>query len=151
MRKVYAQIEYCMNCRLCEVSCIVAHSKSKDLFKAFHRENLRNTARVRVEEKRPLSAAIQCRHCDQPACVQSCISGAMTKDAVTGVVHCQEEKCVGCWTCVVACPYGAVRPGRRDGKSAPLKCDLCQGLSVPACVQTCPNQALVYEERGREI
>ncbi|AKX94067.1 4Fe-4S ferredoxin [Moorella thermoacetica] len=147
MKKVYARPAYCMNCHLCEVNCIVAHSRSHDVFRAYMRENLRGTARVIVEEKLPLSVAVQCRHCADPACVAGCISGAMIKDPVTGIVYCQEDKCVGCWTCVASCPFGAIRPGEKNGRPVPLKCDLCREEGEPACVAGCPNRALVFEER----
>ncbi|GFN23537.1 4Fe-4S ferredoxin [Thermanaeromonas sp. C210] len=148
VKKVYALREYCMNCHLCEVYCITAHSRSRDVWKAFKREDLRGTHRVLVEEKWPESLAVQCRHCPEPRCVEGCISGAMVKEPDTGMVYCQEDKCVGCWTCVASCPYGAIRPGHRHGKPVPLKCDLCKDLPEPACVVHCPNGALVYQERG---
>lgn len=147
MKKVYAKPAYCMNCHLCEVNCIVAHSRSRDLIRAFKSENLRGTARVFVEERLPLSVAVQCRHCEDPACVAGCISGAMTKDRQTGIVYCQEDKCVGCWTCIASCPYGAIRPGKKNGRKVPLKCDLCRETGEPACVAGCPNRALAFEER----
>ncbi|MDK2820304.1 MAG: anaerobic carbon-monoxide dehydrogenase iron sulfur subunit [Clostridia bacterium] len=151
MKKVYARPAYCMNCHLCEVNCIVAHSKSRNLLKAFKKEKLRGTARVFVEERKPISIAVQCRHCNDPRCVAGCISGAMVKDTETGIVYCQEEKCVGCWTCVVSCPYGVIRPIEIDGRKLPLKCDLCKEYEEPACVVGCPNKALVFEERGAEV
>ena len=54
------------------------------------------------------------------------------------------EKCAGCWTCILACPYGVVKPEKERGTIA--KCDLCLGNGVPACVAHCPNEALVYAE-----
>jgi anaerobic carbon-monoxide dehydrogenase iron sulfur subunit len=144
MKKVFAKPKVCINCHLCKVYCVAAHSISKDVIKAYKKENLRDTARIIVEEKNPLSFGLQCRHCDDPKCVASCISGAMSKDPETGIVFCDTTRCVGCLTCVVACPFGAVRPGP-DGKA--LKCDLCKDLGEPACVANCPNQALSFEEK----
>ena len=56
------------------------------------------------------------------------------------------DKCVGCLTCVLVCPYGAVLPGP-DG--AAMKCELCleNVCGAPACAAGCPNRAIVYEER----
>lgn len=45
----------------------------------------------------------------------------------------------------MACPYGAVRRNVTKGKI--IKCDLCEGRDMPACVEACPNGALVFESR----
>ena len=91
-----------------------------------------------------ISFAVACRHCSEPLCVRGCISGAL--QVRDGVVTIDESKCVGCYTCVASCPYGAVLPGAHG---AVQKCELCtQSGGVPACVEHCPNKAIVFEERG---
>jgi len=144
MKRVYAKEEVCIGCKLCEVYCRTEHSKSKNIIKAHKKEFPRPMARVLVEELRPVSFALQCRHCDEPACVEACITGALTKDESGRVVH-DEAKCVGCWTCVLVCPHGA--PQRDLERRKIAKCDLCPDRETPACVEMCPNEALVYEER----
>ena len=62
-------------------------------------------ARLRIEEKGGISFAVSCRHCVEPLCVKSCISGALS--SADGVVVIDENKSVGCFTCVLVCPYGA--------------------------------------------
>ncbi len=133
-----------MACGLCEVFCLVAHSKSHDIIKAYKRENPRPLPRLHVEESGPMSFSIGCRHCDEPVCVYSCLTGALTKDRETGIVRVDMDKCIGCWTCVMACPYGAIAPDWGSKKAS--KCDLCFHLDQPACVANCPNEALVWEE-----
>ena len=147
MKKVYVVKEdVCIGCRLCEVHCLVQHSKSKNIIKAFKRETPRPLARIRVEEEGPSSFAVQCRHCKKPMCVYSCLTGAMQKDPVTGVVKHDPERCVGCWTCIMACPFGAITRDMGGERNIVAKCDLCPGREVPACVENCPNEALVYKE-----
>ncbi len=146
MKRIFANESVCMNCQLCAVHCATAHSRSKDIIKAHKKEGA--LPRLFVEERRPVSFAVQCRHCDEPSCAFSCITGALTKSPEGPVVY-DEEKCVGCWTCVAACPYGAIRRDVERRKIA--KCDLCAGLPEPACVANCPNRALVYEERTSEV
>lgn len=139
--KIIAKPEVCIGCHLCEVWCAVAHSSSKDIIKAFLYEEPKPMPRIVVEERKPLSFAIQCRHCDEPECVAACISGALYK--ADGRVFHDYSKCVGCYSCVMACPYGSIRVDHSTHKV--VKCELCDEL---ACVKMCPNNALVVVEEG---
>lgn len=141
MKRILANKEYCIGCRLCEIHCVTAHSVSKDIVKAFKIEGM-SLPRIRVEESGPLSFAVQCRHCEEPLCVYSCITGAMTIGEDGSVVN-DSQKCVGCWTCILVCPYGAISRDEVEGKVV-SKCDMCAGSNVPACVENCPNEALTY-------
>jgi carbon-monoxide dehydrogenase iron sulfur subunit len=80
MKRIYARGDVCMGCHLCEVHCRLAHSSTSDPVKAFNRDLVPAVASVQVEENRPVSFALQCRHCDDPVCVYSCLSGALSKD-----------------------------------------------------------------------
>jgi anaerobic carbon-monoxide dehydrogenase iron sulfur subunit len=144
VKRIYVREEFCIGCRLCEIHCLVQHSRSRKIVKAF-REEPRAMARLRVEESGPLSFAMQCRHCQDAPCVQACITGAMHRDEPSGAVLCDEERCVGCWTCVMVCPFGAIQKSS-SGHRVASKCDLCQGEALPACVAHCPNEVLVLEE-----
>ncbi|CCO24313.1 4Fe-4S dicluster domain-containing protein [Maridesulfovibrio hydrothermalis] len=147
MKRVYPDKEYCMGCRLCEFACLAAHSENKDLIKAYREERAEGlSARKRVFESEDNCVAISCRHCDDPGCVPVCISGALVKDDVSGITIYDADKCVGCWACIMACPYGAIQRNKLENKI--IKCDLCEGREQgPACVEACPNCALKYEER----
>lgn len=145
MKRVYQKEDVCIGCRLCEIGCIVEHSPAKDVVKAFRNVSPRPEPRNIVEERGPLSFSVNCRHCDEPACLHACISGAIAKDPLTGIVGQDPEKCVGCWSCIMACPFGVIR--KNGAQSKAVKCDLCAGRTIPACVEACPNRALVFEER----
>lgn len=138
-----------MGCGLCEVYCRVEHSQSKDPIKAFRREMPRPLPRVHVERNVEISFPIQCRQCTEPWCVYSCFTGALAKECAGDTVIVDMEKCVGCWTCIVACPYGALS---RDLTSRTVvKCDLCPDREIPVCVVNCPNEALMLgadDEKG---
>lgn len=144
MKRVYIKEEVCIACHLCEVHCQVEHSASKDPVKAFKRGQTPPLSGSRVEERKPISFSLRCYHCEDPACVYACLSGALQKNPQSGVVTVDTEKCIGCWTCILACPYGAIKQDTLRGKIA--KCDLCPGQTVPVCVSNCPNEALIYAE-----
>lgn len=127
---------------MCELWCTVAHSKSKDILKAFLYEKPKPLPRIIIEERLPLTFALTCRHCLEPDCVFACISGALSKDLETGRVIYDKLKCVGCYSCVMACPYGCITMEPENQKI--VKCDLCAELDFPYCVSHCPNEALVY-------
>ncbi|MCX8151141.1 MAG: 4Fe-4S dicluster domain-containing protein [Candidatus Bathyarchaeota archaeon] len=144
MKRIIAKQEHCMGCGLCEVGCAVQHSKSKDPIKAYNHEYPKPISRIRLELNKPVSFAIQCRHCENAPCVVACLTGAMTRDEETGFVKHNPEKCMGCWTCIMVCPYGAIKADV-SGKIV-AKCDACTELSVPVCVASCPNGALECKE-----
>jgi len=144
MKRIYINEGVCIGCHLCEVYCQLKHSQSKDLIKAFKREFPRPLPRLLVEERKPLSFAVQCRHCAEPTCVYACLTGALSRDSDSGIVTVDEEKCIGCWTCLLVCPFGVIRQDTKQSKT--VNCDLCQGEDIPVCVANCPNEALVYAE-----
>ena len=142
MKKVYVNEKWCLGCHLCEYYCAYANSGERDMVKAL--TNLQIHPRIQIEEQNGISFAVSCRHCDEPLCVKGCITGALTKQ--DGVIVIDKDKCVGCYTCVMVCPYGAVVPG--EGQAV-TKCELCTDNSCgePACVKGCPNNAICFEER----
>ncbi len=117
---------------------------AKDLVKAFKRETPPPVARVRLEEKGPIAFSLRCQHCDEAPCIYACLTGALNRDPVSGVIDVDQEKCIGCWTCILACPFGAIKQDTEQEKA--IKCDLCRGADVPACVANCPNEALLVAD-----
>lgn len=87
--------------------------------------------------------SISCNHCDDPACAKVCPSGAMHKRE-DGFVVVNEEVCIGCRYCHMACPYGA--PQFDEVKGHMTKCDGCYERVAegkkPICVESCPLRAL---------
>ena len=144
MKRIYIKEEVCIGCHLCEVYCQLQHAQSTDLIKAFKRESPRPLPRLRVEENGAVSFSVHCQHCDKAPCVYACLTGALTRDPARGVVEVDEEKCIGCWTCILVCLFGAIKQDTEKEKV--VKCDLCQGEDPPACVANCPNEALTYAD-----
>jgi anaerobic carbon-monoxide dehydrogenase iron sulfur subunit len=175
MLRVYPKEERCINCHLCEVACIVEHSETKNVLTAFHTEGLsfnhedghtyadpaealeagraKPLNRTRVDVAGATFISTNCRHCEEPDCVLACKNGSLYKDS-DGRVIVNEEKCVGCWMCVMACRYGAIiqNPTKKNvpdvaNNGINTHCDLCPSREEPACVWICPTKALVYEDR----
>lgn len=134
-----------MGCRLCEIHCITQHSKTKNIIKTYKGEYPKPLPRINVEEKGYVNFALQCRHCEDAPCLEACITGAMYRDDKTGAVLCNENKCVGCWMCIMVCPFGAISRNM-EGKKVASKCDLCGEEEIPVCVKHCPNEAIVFKE-----
>jgi carbon-monoxide dehydrogenase iron sulfur subunit len=143
MRRVYVKEEVCIGCKLCEIYCQLHHADTADLVKAFKR-NTPPLPRLRVDERGVVSLSVRCQQCDDAPCVQACLTGALKRDPESRLVTVDEEKCIGCWTCVLVCPLAAIRQDKEQKKA--LKCDLCQGEEIPVCVANCPNEALIYVE-----
>jgi protein NrfC len=89
-----------------------------------------------------------CNHCNNPPCVRGCPTRATYKDEQNGIVMMDTKKCVGCKTCMVACPYNARYYS--DEKRAVDKCNFCfdtrlsQGEKLTACANACPTGARTF-------
>ena len=97
-----------------------------------------------------------CLHCETPACVTVCPTGASYKRAEDGIVLVNPDTCIGCKLCSWACPYGAREYDYDDGVMK--KCTLCVDRiynetfapedRVPACVRACPTGARHFGDLG---
>jgi Fe-S-cluster-containing dehydrogenase component len=97
-----------------------------------------------------------CLHCEEPACVTVCPTGASYKRAEDGIVLVDPETCIGCKLCSWACPYGAREYDYSDGVMK--KCTLCVDRiynehlepedRMPACVKACPTGARHFGDLG---
>jgi len=107
-------------------------------------------------EARTVHFPKSCLHCEQPACVTVCPTGASYKRTSDGIVLVNEDLCIGCKLCSWACPYGAREFDVFEGVMK--KCTLCidriynENLAaedrVPACVLTCPTSARHFGDLG---
>ena len=131
-------LERCMGCQTCATSCKLANNLPSG--------NWWNT--VRTEGGKTIDTAsgdypncelqhypVACQHCKEPACVAVCPTGATYKDEETGLVMQDPETCIGCKSCIEACPY-AVRRGA---------C-VCDGICRRLC--RCAGS---YSQYGREM
>jgi carbon-monoxide dehydrogenase iron sulfur subunit len=146
MKRVYVNEEWCLGCHLCEYNCAFANSGLSDMVLALKGKSI--YPRIHIEGTDQITYAVSCRHCKDPICVKSCIASALYKDGEVIRIH--QDKCVGCLTCVLVCPYGALAPNENGVMQ---KCELClqNTCGKPACVTGCPNGAIVYENRGEAV
>lgn len=142
MKQVFVDPAKCTGCRTCEINCAVAHSSSKTLFGALMEEP-QPKKRLYVEQGTSMKLPVMCRHCEEAPCVSACVSGCLYRDD-RGFVLRHKERCIGCWSCIMACPFGVVSQDKE--KHLALKCDRCNKLDVPACVASCPTKALMLVE-----
>ncbi|WP_350454056.1 4Fe-4S dicluster domain-containing protein [Slackia heliotrinireducens] len=141
----YFDMQRCIGCRVCQIAC-------KDRFGL----ELAGARMRRVEtyeggtfpKAAMYNTSIACNHCENPACVATCPTGAMFK-AEDGTVQHDDEACIKCQTCVNSCPYGAPQVADElDGLI--VKCDSCKALrdanQNPVCVNACVMRALDFGE-----
>jgi formate dehydrogenase iron-sulfur subunit len=130
---IYADLNRCIDCQACEVACQREHDSPSDVWV------------VRVEDR--FAVPLACRHCEQAPCVTACYAEALSLTQ-EGTIAFDAAACTGCGLCLFACPFGVVGFDW-DGKVI-HKCDLCAArlaqAKSPACVVTCPTQALAYGE-----
>ena len=94
------------------------------------------------DQKNGVNIPVLCQHCDTPLCLESCPSDAITRNKETNAIEINQDKCIGCHQCLIACPFGGIHIDPIDGRT--VKCDLCQGYSL--CAQFCPRAALLFLE-----
>ncbi|MFV8042019.1 4Fe-4S dicluster domain-containing protein [Enterobacter cloacae complex sp.6701062] len=132
-RFILADPEKCIGCRTCEVACMMSHQSSATPV-AF-------TSRIRVVKGGTFTTAVGCHQCEDAPCANVCPTGAIHRAAGAWLV--KQSCCIGCKSCMVACPFGAMQVRVVEDRVQALKCDLCAHREGgPACVEACPTHAL---------
>ncbi|OQX20678.1 MAG: hypothetical protein BWK76_00505 [Desulfobulbaceae bacterium A2] len=100
----------------------------------------------------PLFSKIQCNHCNEPACLTSCFVNAYTKTPQGAVIY-DPKVCVGCRTCMVACPFYIPAYSYSSVLNPVVKkCIMCYDTRLkfgrpPACVEACPQEVMTFGRR----
>jgi carbon-monoxide dehydrogenase iron sulfur subunit len=134
----FIRAEFCTGCGICQLACSLVKEKEA------------NPARSRIFIERVVMDGLMiphiCLNCRKPSCIEACHRGAITRDAQTGWVTIDKEKCNNCMLCVSACPFSAivVTPEREV-----LLCDVCGGN--PKCAEMCPTGAIQFAERDKGV
>ncbi|RME19791.1 MAG: 4Fe-4S dicluster domain-containing protein [Deltaproteobacteria bacterium] len=145
--RVRVEVEKCTACKRCMLACATEKSGTTDVLEAMMQKNPARP-RVRLVTIEGTAVPTECHHCDAPACLAACPAGAIIKGGPGMPVLLLQERCIGCRSCMVACPYGVIQLDERD--LTPYKCDLCvtrlANGQVPACVEACPTGCLSFEQ-----
>lgn len=131
----------CIGCRACTVACKAENDVPLGEFRMY----TKYTEVGKYPKATRQFLPVMCNHCNSPACTAACPTQAVYK-APNGIVEIDKDKCIGCKACVEACPYDAIYTNPQTGLAD--KCNLCSHRLAdgrePACVQTCPSQALIF-------
>ena len=155
----------CIGCNTCAVACKVSNNLPKDVWwNVVHTEgrDFADTSKGTYGGEMQLSwLPVNCMHCENAVCEEVCPTGATVKRD-DGIVTVDEETCIGCKSCMEACPYDVRRlienepeyylelpigdPAAKSHKGGTVeKCDFCAGRidrgEKPACMELCPGRA----------
>lgn len=155
----------CIGCNTCAVACKVSNNLPKDVWwNVVHTEgrDFAGTSKGTYGGEMQLSwLPVNCMHCENAVCEEVCPTGATVKRD-DGIVTVDEETCIGCKSCMEACPYDVRRlienepeyylelpigdPAAKSHKGGTVeKCDFCAGRidrgEKPACMELCPGRA----------
>ncbi|WP_437878968.1 cyclic nucleotide-binding domain-containing protein [Sorangium sp. So ce513] len=155
-------LDTCARCGHCAWSCADVHGVSR---------LVRRGDKIIAQVDNIASGALQeapqslllpnsCQHCESPACMIECPTGAIGKDT-GGEVFIRDALCTGCGACARACPWeniaiaprppAAPRPGGAGFPDIAVKCDLCREHDGPACVKACPTGSIFRVNPAEEI
>ncbi len=139
--------ERCIGCLCCEVSCKT--DKNLGVGPALCKNEMIGPVSVKGMP-RVRFVFMPCFHCEEPWCLKVCPSGAIKKRP-DGIVFIEPSLCIGCKSCIIACPWGACQWNPSTHKA--VKCDYCKdrldaGLK-PACVTKCLTQCLDFGESSK--
>ncbi len=132
MKKLYVDLEICRKCKECTAECSYP----------YHPENKGAVSLLEIAMRIEV-----CRKCEEAPCVTACPKEALEKQP-DGNLKRYSMRCIGCNTCALACPFGAIYPEIIPYLTS--QCDYCSGRledgEEPLCVKTCPEGAIKFIE-----
>lgn len=155
-------VSKCIGCRGCQIACKqwnqLAAGRTSNSGTYQNPPDLQATTwtLVRFQEIVDKSERVKwlfmkdgCMHCTDATCEKMCPAGARVHLDYGSVAR-DDGKCIGCQTCVVACPFGKPRYSEEENKV--YKCGLCpdrvRNDLPPACVKACPTGALKFGNKA---
>jgi len=135
----------CIDCELCTKACVETNHVPEYGFRTTILERRRDIVDGGEET---IFMPVLCNQCNRPPCVRVCPTTATWKDEKTGIVMMKSSHCIGCKTCLAACPYNA-RYFDEETRAVD-KCDFCwnsrisKGETLTACAAACPADVRVF-------
>jgi len=122
----------CDGCGKCIEACLGAAPEQKG-------RGAGKIAGIKLFKSGSTYVPVICRHCEDAPCVTACMSGCRQRNG-DGRVITDYSRCVGCWMCIMSCPFGAIE--RDKDTNVALKCEGCSDKEVPPCVAACERGIL---------
>ncbi len=134
----------CIDCKRCMTACVATNSVPAYGWRTII---LKRECAVSTDQKWEF-IPILCNQCNNPPCVRTCPTTATYKDKTNGIVMMNNKKCIGCKSCIMACPYDARY--YNEEKQAIDKCDFCfaarlsRSAQNTACAEACPADVRIF-------
>ncbi len=129
----------CIGCHACTVACKSEHSVPIGV----NRTHVKYIEKGTFPDSTREFSVHRCNHCENAPCVSICPTTALFSRA-DGIVDFDDERCIGCKSCMQACPYDALYIDPDNGTAA--KCNYCahriERSYEPACVVVCPTESI---------
>ncbi len=146
MKRIFIDRDKCQGCLGCSVACMSEHNPGgKSVYDLALSDRANSMLNNILKDAADRPTPVFCRHCDDPDCVRACMSGAMTKDAETGRVLYDADRCASCFMCLMSCRFGVLKTDLAT-RTIIQKCDCCGERETPRCVEECPSGALEFKE-----
>lgn len=135
----------CIDCERCKEACKATNKVPAYGYRTTILELQKDMGPAGMER---VFMPVLCNHCNRPPCVRVCPTTATYKDKKTGIVMMDQERCIGCKTCMAACPYNA-RYFNEEVRAVD-KCNFCfdtrisKGETKTACAAACPAEARIF-------
>lgn len=141
----YFDMTACIGCKTCQMAC--KDKMEQDFEPGVFYRHVDTYETGKYPNVGRYNVSFGCNHCENPACVANCPTGAMYKSE-DGTVQHDDSVCIGCETCVQSCPYQA--PHLIASLGIVHKCDACRDRTAkgenPMCVDACVMRALDFGE-----
>ena len=130
----------CIGCHACTTACKSEH----DVAVGVNRTYVKQVEKGEFPNTRRIFSVMRCNHCTDAPCVEICpVEALYTRD--DGIVDFDNNRCIGCKSCMQACPYDALYIDPDNNTAA--KCNYCAHRvdvgRAPACVDVCPEHAII--------
>lgn len=130
----------CIGCHACTVACKEEHNIAVGV----NRTWVKYVEKGVYPDTRRHFAVLRCNHCDDAPCIEICPTVALFRRS-DGIVDFDNERCIGCKSCMQACPYDAlyIDPDRNTAAKCNFDASRVEMGYKPACEVVCPTQAIL--------